>query len=105
MADEQTDDGWKDGNYTFPLAKPILSEDGETKALTFRKPTASDIIACGNPVEFNPLSDPPTIRIRDREMGAMISRLANISPVAVGRMETKDLINAGWLLSPFFVPV
>lgn len=105
MAEQTDDGGWKDGRYTFQLSKPLLSEDGELKALTLREPTASDIIACGNPVEFNPLSDPPTIRIRDREMGAMISRVANVSPVAIGRMVPKDLINAGWLLAPFFVPV
>lgn len=106
MADEQdADGGWTDGKYTFPLSKPILTEDGELKTLTIREPTASDIIACGNPVEFNPISDPPSVRIRDREMGAMLSRLTNISPVGIGRMAPKDLINAGWVLAPFFVPV
>lgn len=105
MADEQTNDGWRDGKFTFQLSKPVISEDGEIKSLILREPTASDIIACGNPVEFNPISDPPTIRIRDREMGAMISRIANVSPVAIGRMAPKDLINVEWLLAPFFVPV
>ena len=61
-----------------------------------------DIIAVGNPVEFNPVADPPTMRIRDREMGAMISRLSNLTPVTIGRLESKDLINAGWVLAPFF---
>ena len=77
----------------------------ENQMLAMRKPTAADQIACGNPALFNPLADPPTIQIKDREMGAMISRLSNISPVGIGRMSPKDFTNAGWVLAPFFIPV
>ena len=32
-------------------------------------------------------------------------RATYIAPVGIGRMAPKDLINAGWVLVPFFVPV
>ena len=100
-----TTDAWQDGKLILSLNKSIMTEDGEMKSITLREPTGADQMACGNPVIFNPMSDPPSVQIKDREMGAMLSRLSNLSPVAIGRMSPKDMTMAGWALVPFFVPV
>jgi hypothetical protein len=96
---------WKDGKYLFDLTRPIFTEDGEQKSLTFREPNGADIMAIGNPVKFNPISNPPVCEIKDDIMGQMIARCANITPVFLGKMTPKDMINAGWVLAPFFMPV
>eukprot|EP01037_Dinobryon_pediforme_P017837 gene17837-18065_t len=73
--------------------------------LTLREPTGGDIMAIGNPVEFDPISDPPRIKIDDTRMGNMIARLANVPPSSLRSMVPKDMINLGWILSNFFMPI
>lgn len=106
-APETTGD-WQDGKYTFVLSKPVPDPEkpGETlKQVTLREPTTADMVETGNPVDFNPVTFPPTIKINDRSMAAMISRLSLLPPSVVGRLAPKDAINLGWVIAPFFVPV
>lgn len=98
------EDAWKDGKYTLTLTKPITTEDGPQDSLTLLEPSGGDVMAAGNPVKFNPFSDPPVIEIDEKKMAAMIARCAKITPVFLGRMAPKDIIAAGWVLAPFFIP-
>ncbi|CAM5771998.1 hypothetical protein LMIY3S_03696 [Labrys miyagiensis] len=103
MADN--DQEWIDGKFTFPLSKPVMAHGDMVKQLVFREPTGADIIAVGNPVQFDPLSSPPRIQIDDARMAAMLSRLATVPSSTIAAMSPKDLINAGWLLTNFFMPI
>lgn len=99
---------WVDGKYVFELSKPLPDPErpGETiKSITLREPDGSDMVETGNPVDFNPVAFPPTVKINDRNMAAMICRLAMLPPSVIGKMAPKDMINVGWVLAPFFVPV
>lgn len=103
--DKEGSTEWVDGKYSFKLSQPITTEEGETWFVPMRTPTGADLIAVGNPVEFNPISDPPTLRIKDKEMAAMVARVSNIAQPFLGKITPKDLINLGWVLAPFFMPV
>lgn len=96
---------WNDGKLVFPLSKPVLAHGEDVKAFTLREPTGADIIAVGNPVNFDPVSSPPRVQIDDARMAAMIARLAAVPPSAVAALSPKDLINLGWALASFFMPI
>lgn len=103
--DEASESGWVGGKFTFPLRRPIMAFDEEHKSLEFREPISEDIIACGNPVIVNMLVDPPDVKFDDARMGAMMSRLANVPPSAIGKMDPQDFAQAEWILAPFFLPM
>lgn len=99
MADE-TDTG----RLTLTLRKPIEAHGESVKALTFREPSAGDIVRVGNPVKIDPFGGETKIGFDDARMGAMIARLANIPPSSVDRMHPQDFIDASWKLADFFLP-
>ncbi len=96
---------WKDGKLRFPFDYEVEAHGEQVKELVLREPTGADVIAVGNPVQFDPISDPPRILVDDKRMAAMISRLAEVPPSSVAKLKPKELISLGWLLTPFFVPV
>lgn len=96
---------WIDGKYTFPLSKPVMAHGDNVKEFVLREPTGADIIAVGNPVSFDPTGNGPSVQIDDARMAAMISRLASVPPSAVAALSPKDLINLGWALASFFMPI
>ena len=99
---------WENGRFVFPLEKPVpdIENPGEfLKEVTLREPSGTDMVEAGNPVDFDPISQPPKVSIDPRKMAAMISRLSALPPSVVGRMAPKDMINIGWVVAPFFVPV
>lgn len=97
--------GWENGKLKFPFDYEIEAHGEQVKEFTLREPTGADVIAVGNPIQFDPISDPPRVLVDDKRMAAMISRLADVPPSSVAKLKPKDLISLGWLLTSFFVPV
>jgi hypothetical protein len=86
------------------LTKPIKSYGEEVTVIKMRLPTAADIFRLGNPVEFDPISDPPKITHNFQRLQVMIARLANIPSGSLEKMATKDLVACAWALTPHFLP-
>ncbi|MDT3382523.1 phage tail assembly protein [Labrys neptuniae] len=105
MKTDTNDTEWADGKLTFPLSKPVMAHGDMVKELVLREPTGADIIAVGNPVQFDPVSSPPRVQIDDARMAAMICRLATVPQGTVAALPPKDLINLGWSLASFFMPI
>jgi hypothetical protein len=103
--DEQTAGEWVDGKFRFPLSKPIHAEDKSLTELVLREPTTDDVIKAGDPVKFDPISDPPSMDFDDARMAKMLSRLAEIPPSSIAKLATKDFAQLKWIIAPFFVPV
>lgn len=97
-------EGAGDDAITVSLSKPIPVFDDKVSVLKFRKPTAADIIQIGNPVLFDPISDPPRVEHHAQRMTAMMARLSGVPASSLARMETDDWIACAWELSPFFIP-
>ncbi|MFS8051582.1 phage tail assembly protein [Rhizobium sp. BR 317] len=97
--------GWEDGKLDFPFDYEIEAHGEKVKKLVLREPQGADVIAVGNPVQFDPISDPPRVLVDDKRMATMISRLAAVPPSTVAQLKPKDLISLGWQLTGFFMPV
>lgn len=99
-----------DGKMRFPLSKPIKvrgdahNPTREISVVPVRKPTAGDILAAGNPVIFDPGSNPPRITHDSQKMGEMLFRLTGLIPAELERMEPDDLVSLFWFITPFFIP-
>lgn len=91
--------------YSCELIKPIEAHGEPVTILRFREPTANDLILIGNPVIFDPISDPPKVTHDERRMSAMFARLAGIPPSSISLMSPRDWVTCAWGLTPFFVPV
>jgi len=91
--------------FVLELEKPISAHgDDNVKTLTFREPTARDILLIGNPVIFNMFVTPPTITHDPALMQAMLSRLGNVPPSSIEQLGTRDLIDCYWGITRFFIP-
>lgn len=99
MVDEAQPNG-----LTFSLSRPIKVANEERMVLTFREPTAADIIAVGNPVIVDFDVDPVRITHDGKYMAGMISRLGNVPLSAVASMAPQDWVGCAWLLTSFFMP-
>lgn len=93
-----------DEAITVTLSRPIPVFDEKVLSLKFRRPTAADIIQIGNPVMFDPISDPPKVEHHAPRMTAMMARLSGVPASSLAKMETEDWIACAWELSPFFIP-
>jgi hypothetical protein len=91
--------------YTLELSRPVEAHGQQVSTLVFREPTGRDLLNVGNPVIFDPISDPPKIIHDERRMNAMMSALAGVPPSSIMAMSPRDWITAAWGLTPFFVPV
>jgi hypothetical protein len=103
-APEAAADAVTDESITVTLSKPIPVFDEKFTSLKFRKPTAGDIIQIGNPVLFDPISDPPRVEHHAQRMTAMMARLSGVPASSLAKLETEDWIACAWELSPFFIP-
>lgn len=90
--------------FSLTLTTPIQAHGDDVPVLNFRKPTARDILTIGNPVIFEPASDPPKITHDERKMTAMLSALAGVPPSSILQLEPEDWVSAAWGVSPFFLP-
>jgi hypothetical protein len=91
--------------YTCELQRPIEAHGNTLTVLVFREPTARDLLSIGNPVIFDPISDPPKIMHDEKRMNAMLSALAGVPPSSIASLTTRDFITCAWGVTPFFVPV
>jgi len=104
--EEQVEEKLEDGSRRVRLHKPIRAFDKTMQEVTFREPTAKDVIEIGNPVEIGTDRHGKATIEFDKEIGTqMMARLANI-PVAsiVNQMSVGDWLNCKWAISNFFVP-
>lgn len=104
------DEPLADTRLRFFLSKPIevpgTKEDPKTKLteVVFRDPSGADLLAVGNPVIFDPVSNPPRVTHDPEKMAMMIWRLSGVTPGQQGQMAPQDWVGCAWLLTPFFVP-
>jgi hypothetical protein len=90
---------------TVHLSRAIQTGKGETDVIKMRKPCGQDSVAVvDSPVNFDPISDPPKISHNMPAMVKMIARLSGLSTVSIGLMDTSDLMNIAWTLTPHFLP-
>jgi len=94
----------EDTSISVTLSKPIPVYAEKVSVIKFRKPNGGDIIRVGNPVLFDPISDPPRISHDAARMTAMMARLANIPTSSFDFMDPQDLVSCFWSLTPFFMP-
>lgn len=94
------------GGYALiiQLNTPIEAHGESISELKLRAPTAADIIAVGNPISLDISTDPPRAEPNDKRMAAMMARLADIPPSAIGQIGPNDFTGAIIKMLPFFVP-
>ena len=93
-----------DGSVTVALRSPIPVFADKVSTIKFRKPTGGDIIRVGNPVVFDPISDPPKITHDEKKMTVMMARLAGVPISSLDFLDPRDWTSCAWALSPFFMP-
>jgi hypothetical protein len=91
--------------FSCELSKPIEAHGEQVTVLNFREPTARDLLSIGNPVIFDPISDPPKVTHDERKMTQMMSALAAVPPSSIQQLTPRDWITCAWGLTPFFVPI
>jgi hypothetical protein len=95
-----------DDAIVVTLSKPIPVFDEKITTLSFRRPLAADIFACGGiPVIFDPVSSPPRIKHNAVRMTAMMARLSGVPSSSLGRLGPSEWVFAAWKLSEFFIPM
>jgi Phage tail assembly chaperone proteins, E, or 41 or 14 len=86
------------------LSKPIRAYTEEVSVLKMRLPTTGDIVRVGNPVIFDPISDPPQISHNQQRMLNMVARLANVPSGSLEKMPPQDWVAVCWAVTPFLIP-
>ena len=86
------------------LTKPIQAYTETLSVIKMRMPTGADLLRVGNPVDFDPVSDPPKISHNMQRVQAMVARLANIPSGSIEKMAPQDLVACSWAITPFFLP-
>jgi hypothetical protein len=104
MADKKTEVVVRAPAFVYALKTPIEAHGEKLTELRFRAPTAKDILEIGNPVIFDPVSDPPIMTHDMHKMQAMLSRLAEVPPSSILELGPRDLVSCAWGVTPFFVP-
>lgn len=104
QTDEKPDAPAGDDVIVFMLRKPIQAFDEKLAELRFRRPTGRDLIQIGNPVLFDPVSEPPRIQHDMPRVVAMLARLAEVPASSIEKLEPEDLVDAAWAVTPFFIP-
>jgi hypothetical protein len=95
----------KEPAFKCELSRAIEAHGETVSVLIFREPTARDLLQIGNPVIFDPISDPPRVTHDERKMHAMLSLLGNVPPSSIAQLSPRDWVSCAWGLTPFFVPV
>lgn len=86
------------------LSKPIQAYTETISVIKMRLPTGADLLRVGNPVEFDPVSDPPKISHNMQRVQIMIARLANIPSGSIEKMAPHDMVACAWAITPHFLP-
>jgi Phage tail assembly chaperone proteins, E, or 41 or 14 len=95
---------------TIKLKRPILIKDAKTgdvrnelATLTFREPTALDIIQVGMPVVITDY-DTMATTFDAPKMASMMARLAKVPVVYISGMDPVDWVNCATMLQRNFLP-
>jgi hypothetical protein len=86
------------------LSKPINSFGEELSVLKLRRPTGADLIRIGNPVIFDPITDPPRITHDMPKMVQMLMRLSGVPTSSFDQLDPRDLVAASWAVTNYFLP-
>jgi Phage tail assembly chaperone proteins, E, or 41 or 14 len=86
------------------LSKPINSFGEQVSVLKLRKPTGADLIRIGNPVIFDPITDPPRITHDMPRMVQMLMRLSGVPTSSFDQLDPRDLVSCAWAVTNFFLP-
>jgi hypothetical protein len=89
----------------FTLSKPIKAYGEDISVLKLRRIIGKDLTQLGNPVIFTPHTEPPRIDFDFDKLVAMIARLAAVPSASLEEADPQDLIELGWTLVPFLIPV
>ncbi len=90
---------------TRELEKAIQFQGVAIPVLALREPNGGDLLAVGNPVNWDPFSDPPRISFDFAKVVRMLSRLSGgVSEAMISRMSPNDLTDVAWDLAGFFTP-
>lgn len=88
-----------------PLQKPIPNMEGALiNEISFREPTAGDILRHGNPVRYDPRFDPPKIEFNEKSAFDMMYALSGVPVACLSRMAPNDAVTAMWAIARFFIP-
>lgn len=88
----------------IPLRKPINSFGEEVKELKCRRPIGAELVRIGNPVIFDPISDPPQIRHDYSKVVQWLVALSGVPSSSITQLPPSDLTKAAWDITPFFLP-
>jgi hypothetical protein len=84
------------------LHKPIRDQDGKELAeLSFREPTAGDIVRFGNPMR---LTNDFEAVIDERKMTLMMAQLSGVLSPMLDKMDARDWNSCAYRLRTFFLP-
>jgi hypothetical protein len=84
------------------LRKPIIGNNlMEISELSFREPTAGDILRCGNPVYITATGE---VMFDERKMTTMMAHLSNVVVTLLEAMSPKDWETCAYRLRVFFLP-
>jgi Phage tail assembly chaperone proteins, E, or 41 or 14 len=93
-----------EGSITVTLTKPIPVFNDKVAVLKFRAPTGGDLIRIGNPVIFDPITDPPRVTHDTSKMTVMMAKLSGIPASSLEFLNPQDWVACAWALTPFFMP-
>lgn len=80
---------------TLELSRPIMTDRGELKTLTFREATGSDYLAIGAPVTYDFSEDgDPRPQINEKIALKYVPLLCDINDSALKQMRPRDLMLA-----------
>lgn len=92
---------------TWPIKVKLLHhpirnhKNEELHEISFREPTAADIIRNGNPCR---IASDWEIIIDDRKMAAMLATLGGILTPEIERLDPRDFASCAFRLRGFFLP-
>ncbi len=90
---------------TLKLSKPI-NDGGPISELTFREPTAKDIIEAGIPYRSETdYRDVTSRKIDAKSMAVYIELLTNNTPFAVNQISASDFMKCNKIVMDFFSEV
>jgi hypothetical protein len=105
MADKQTKPA-AEPVFTHKLLAPVhdIQSDEMLEELSFREPTARDIIRHGVPVKWNLTASPPTPEFDPKSMREMLAACSGRLPFFFDNLKPQDFMALCWGLAPFFLP-
>jgi hypothetical protein len=86
------------------LSAPVQAHGETITKLTFRRPTANDLIALGDGVYPVNVFPGAGIRLNSPAMAELMTSLAQVPMSTIKQLEAKDFTTCAIMLTPFFIP-